>query len=190
MAEPKTLTSFLNELKERGIRKQNQFQLLVTTGTAEIDDELQNLTMWASTATLPTRTQEFTDVFYHGYPFKLPTRLGMDQTTSLSIKSDSDGIFRRAFLAWMGKVSNPAITDGSIMEGEKKINTSGNIRMIFFKDDMETVSETYKLVGCVPSSVGGLLLSNESADISTFDVELTFQYFELEEAEGAFSDIR
>jgi hypothetical protein len=35
MAEPKTLTSFLNELKERGIRKQNQFQLLVTTGTAE-----------------------------------------------------------------------------------------------------------------------------------------------------------
>jgi hypothetical protein len=90
----------------------------------------------------------------------------------------------------MGTVSNPAISDGSIMEGEKKINTSGNIRMIFFKDDMETVSETYKLVGCVPSSVGGMTLSNESADISTFDVELTFQYFELEEAEGAFSDIR
>jgi hypothetical protein len=45
-------------------------------------------------------------------------------------------------------------------------------------------------MGCVPSSVGGMTLSNESADISTFDVELTFQYFELEEAEGAFSDIR
>ena len=55
---------------------------------------------------------------------------------------------------------------------------------------MKTVAETYKLVGCTPSSVGTIDLSNESADISTFDVELTFQYFELEETEGRFNDIR
>ena len=188
--EPKTLTNFMNELKERGIRKQNQFQLVITTGVAEVDESLQNITMWASTATLPARQQEFTDVFYHGYPFKLPTKLGMDQTTTLTIKSDSDGEYRRAFLKWMSTVSNPALTDGSIMEGDKKINTSSNIRMIFFKDDMQTVAETYKLVGCTPSSVGTIDLSNESADISTFDVELTFQYFELEETEGRFNDIR
>ena len=93
-------------------------------------------------------------------------------------------------LKWMSTVSNPALTDGSIMEGDKKINTTSNIRMIFFKDDMKTVAEIYKLVGCTPSSVGTIDLSNESADISTFDVELTFQYFELEETEGRFNDIR
>ena len=54
--EPKTLTNFMNELKERGIRKQNQFQLVITTGIAEVDESLQNITMWASTCHTPCKT--------------------------------------------------------------------------------------------------------------------------------------
>jgi len=46
------------------------------------------------------------------------------------------------------------------------------------------------LVGCIPSSVGDMSLSNEESALATFDVELTFQYFELEEATGTFNEIR
>jgi hypothetical protein len=188
--EAKTLTNFLNEVKERGIRRNNQFQVVVTTGITEVDQSLEDITMWASTATLPSRKQNFVDVFYHGYPFKVPTNMEMDQTMTMTIKSDEDGEYRRAFLKWQSTVSNPAISDGSIGEGDKKINTQSNIRLVFFKDDMETVVETYRLVGCIPSSVGDMSLSNEESALATFDVELTFQYFELEEATGTFNEIR
>jgi hypothetical protein len=188
--EPKTLNNFMNEMKTKGLRKQNQFQIVITTGDADIDDTLQNITMWANNAELPERTQNFAEVFYHGYPFQQPTNMTMTQETAMTIKSDGDGEIRRACLAWEAKTSNPAITDGAMGEGDKKIPTAGNVRILCFADDMETVTEIYKLVGASVMTVGALEFSNENADIATFELTIKYQYWELEEAQGKFNDIR
>lgn len=189
--EPKTLTNFMNTLKTKGIRKKNQFQIVVTTGYSDIDKALEDMTIWVNNSELPSRTQEFTEVKYQAYPFQLPTVMTMTQEHTMTVKSDSDGELRRAFLKWMSYTSNPAFSDGSVGEGDKKIPTAGNVRILLYKDDMKTVSEIYKLVGVAVQEVGALELSNEDAEIATFDIILKSQYWENEEANtGNITDIR
>ena len=55
--EPKTITNFFNELAQKGVRKQNQFQVVITSGHNDIDAALENITMWASSSNLPGRQQ-------------------------------------------------------------------------------------------------------------------------------------
>ena len=76
---PKNLNQFLNEVKTKGIRKQNQFQVVITSGYADIDKTLENFTLWANNSKLPGRTVETAELLYQAYPFKLPTRMIMDQ---------------------------------------------------------------------------------------------------------------
>lgn len=148
--------------------------------------------MWANGISLPERSQEFGDVHYHGYPFKYPTVMTMGQETTIPLKCDANGEIRRACLAWEGKISNPAITDGSMGEGNKKIPKDSNVRILCFDEDMENVVETYRLVGAAVSKVGELEFSNDSADVATFDLDLVFQYWEIEDVDssGKFNDIR
>jgi hypothetical protein len=188
--QPKTLNNFMNEMKSKGLRKQNQFQIVITTGDQAIDESLQNITMWANGVELPERAQAFQEVPYHGFPFQIPTVMTMSQEVTMTVKCDGDGELRRACLAWAGKTSNPAISDGSMGEGDKKIPSAGNIRILCYADDMETVTESYKLLGAIPMTVGALEFSNEGAEITTFELAVKFQYWELEEAEGRFNDIR
>lgn len=187
--EPKSLNSFLNEMKTKGLRKKNQFQIIITTGDNEIDKALENFTMWTNNAFVPHRQQQFIDVPYHGYPFKMPSIMVMEQETSLTVKCDGQGEMRRAFLAWQNKISNAAITDGSIGEGNKKI-PDGSVRILCFGDDEKTVIESYKLVGAAVSNVGPMEFSNDDAGAVTFELGLTFQYWELENTIGKFNDIR
>ena len=188
--KPKNLTNFLNQLKTKGIRKTNQFQIVITSGHADIDKTFEDVSMWAAGAELPSREQVFVDVTYQAYPFKIPSKMTMTQEISFDMKCDSSGELRRAFLKWMSYISNPAISDGSSGEGDKKIPTSSNVRLLIYDDTMDEPVEIYKLIGVAPSEVGTMAMSNDDASIATFSVKLTYQYWELEDTTGKFNDIR
>ena len=52
----------------------------------------------------------------------VPTKMTMDQEHSMTVLDDVNGTNRRLFLAWMGKVINPAIEDGSLFEGDRGVS--------------------------------------------------------------------
>ena len=178
-------------MKTKGVRKKNQFQVVITTTDQKIDEILKNITMWTTSCELPERGQEFTEMKYQGYPFQVPTTMTMGQELTMTIKSDGKGELRRACLAWQAKISNPAISDGSIGEGDKKIPSDAIVRILCYDDNMEKVIETYKLIGVAVEKVGSLEFSNDEGDVAEFELALKFQWWEIEEVnEGEFTDIR
>lgn len=185
----KSLQDFLNAVQTKGVRKTNQFQLEFSTGYSDVDNALENATVWATTAEVPGRTIEYIDLPYQGFITKVAGTVTMEQEHNLSIRVDNAGDIRKAFLKWQNYVANMAIGQGSNLGGNKQIPTSSFVRMKMLADDMQTVVETYKLVGVGCSVVGPMAFTNEGVEIMTFDVTLVSQYNEIEDNTGDFQDL-
>ena len=186
-----SVQQFLSEVSNNGLRTSNLFEMEVTSGYSDVDDVLQPITMYGSGFELPTRTQNFTDVNFKAFPIKVVTNMVMQQTHTITVKADANGQIRRAFLAWQGKVADPAISDGSLFAGDKRPHLDGVIRIkLLDATDGTTVNEIYKMIGVQVQNVGPLTVSNDNAEVSTFTVEFISQFWEVESGSvlrGAFS---
>jgi len=185
----KSLNKFLNEVQQKGVRLQNYYELEIISGYDDVDKVLEKIDIWAETAEVPSRTQEYTDLPYNGYPLQIPTTFLMQNEHALTIRSDMHGNIRKAFLKWMAYVTDPAISQGSGLGGDKRIPANSYVRMHLLASDMETRVETYKLMGVGVQEVGIMSLSNATAEVATFDVTLKSQFHEIENNQGDFEDL-
>lgn len=134
-----SLQEFLNAANADTIRCTNQFQITITTGYSDIDAQMENTLLYGQSFTIPQRSNEYAEVSFKGYSMPLvPTRMTMDQEHSMTVLDDVNGTNRRLFLAWLGKVINPAIDDGSLFEGNRGVSESV-IRLELFDKDNKTV---------------------------------------------------
>ena len=189
MATP--ITDFLAAATADTIRANNQYEVRCTSGYSDIDNVLKTAVMFGSNFTLPERGQEYATVYYKGYEMQnlVPTRLTMQQEHTMTIKCDTNGEFRRAFLAWQGKVINPDIEGGSLFEGDRGVNEKSIIRVDLFDKDNETVVETYKFYNVRIKQVGPITLTYDGGDVATFDVTFGSIYWKIEMAKlGSLTD--
>ena len=184
-----SLQEFLNAANADTIRCTNQFQITITTGYSDIDAQMENTLLYGQSFTVPQRSTEFAEVSFKGYSMPLvPTKMTMDQEHTMTVLDDVNGTNRRLFLAWMAKVMNPAIDDGSLFEGDRGVSKSV-IRLELFDKDNKTVIQTYKFQGVQVKSVGNTSLTYEGGDKSTFEVGFNSLYWQCENhANGAFTD--
>lgn len=177
-----SLQEFLNAANSNTIRANNQYEVMATSGYTDIDKVLETATMFGKGFTLPNRAIEYGSVSYKGFEFAniVPTKMTMGNEHTMSIYADVNGSYRRAFLAWMGKVMNPDISGGSVLEGDRGINEKSIIRVQLFDKDNQTVIETYKFFNIRVTSVGDLTLTYEGGDVATFDVTFKSSYWEIE----------
>lgn len=183
----KALVNFLNKISQNQIRTQNAFEMVVTSGYNDVDKVLEDITMYGQGFTIPGRTQNFTDVSFKGYAVPIPTNMQMENEHTVTINADFQGELRRAFLAWQAKVQDPAISDGSVFSGDRRVNNKSIIRIHLLDDQFTDVAEVYKMIGVKIMTVGPLTVSNTDANVATFDVTFKSLYWEIEEsAAGAF----
>lgn len=174
------LQEFLGQVDKRGgIRTQNLFELYVSSGYPEIDNALKTITMYGQGFEIPARNQEYNTVSFKGYDFRIPGKPSMTTEHEITINADIDGVIRRAFLAWQQKTTNFAISDGSYLEGDKRINLGSTVRVHLLGNNGE-VAEIYKLLGVKVGNVGPLTVSNTDAAVASFQVTLVSQYWEIE----------
>lgn len=176
----KSLLDFLSEVRTNGIRTTNMYEIEVSSGYSDVDSLLNNITMYGQGFSLPTRTQNFADVNFKGYPIPIPTNMEMEREHQITINADLAGNIRRAFLLWEGKVTDPAITDGSLFAGDKRPPANSYVRIRLLNADMSTDAEVYRLVGVSVQNVGNLNVSNTESNVATFDVTLKSAYWEVE----------
>lgn len=178
------LQKFLDAANSNTVRANNQWELDATSGYADIDKVLEKAVMFGQGFQLPNRTLEFASVHYKGAEFAnlVPTTMKWETEHTVTIVADVNGEYRRAFLAWQGKVINPDISGGSKFEGDRSINNKSLIRVHLLDKDNETVVETYKFYNVKISSVGGIALTYEGGDKATFDVTFKSTYWEIEKA--------
>lgn len=184
MARP--LQDFINLLSNKAIRISNAWELSISSGYADVDRKLSDITLYADGFTIPDRSQELVEVKYKGYPLLVPSLMTMKNDHSMTVRCDVNGDIRRVFLKWMNYVTDASVATGSFFGGEKRIPKNAFIRMRLLAGDMVSVVETYKLYGCIPKKVGELKMSNTEAAVVTFDVEFGSQYWEVESTTGDF----
>ena len=185
MATVTDLQDFYTKLKNQGVRLTHQYQLNFTipNGTgipSQVSDELSDVTVWASGSSVPGRQQEVTDMSYLGYPFKIPTRMTMDQELELTIRCQNDMSIHQAFLAWMATISDPDIEAGSAGGGDKKLRDV-RIRMDLLDETMTDIVMTYQLIGVYPSAVGAIEFTNDEPGIAEFTCTMTYQFWNISE---------
>ena len=141
-----SLEEFLAKANSDTIRCTNQFQINITTGYDDIDSYMQETLLYGQSFSIPTRSNEYAEVSFKGYSMPLvPTRLTMEQEHTMTVLDDVNGSNRRLFYAWLGKVINPAISDGSLFEGNRGVSES-IIRLELFDKDNKTIIQTYKFI--------------------------------------------
>lgn len=184
-----SLQEFLNAVNSDTIRCTNQFQISITTGFPDIDAMMEDTLLFGQSFSIPTRSNEYAEVSFKGYSMPLvPTKLTMEQEHTMTVLDDVNGSNRRLFLAWLAKIINPAIDEGSVFEGNRNVSQSV-IRLELFDADNKTVIQTYKFIGANVKSVGNTSLTYEGGDKSTFEVGFNSIYWQCENHQkGNFTD--
>jgi hypothetical protein len=189
----RALNEFLAAATADTIRCTNQFEVEAISGYSDIDAVLKDITLFGQTFTVPKRTIEYAEVSYKGYAVGnlVPTKMDMTKEISMDVLDDVNGTNRRVFLAWMNKVMNFAISEGSVFEGDRGVNEFSTIRLRLFDKDNTTVIQTYKFYNTVVKEVGETSLTYDGGDVSKFTVNFGCTYWEIEEAKkGSFLDLR
>ena len=180
------LNQYLAKMSENQMRTTNMFEMSITTGYADIDKVFEGITMYVEGFSAPERTQNFADAGFKGFMVPVPTTMQMQQDHELTVRADTDGVIRRAFLAWASKVSDPDIEGGSVFAGDRRLNNNSVVRLQLLDNDMTAVAEVYKLHGVKVNTVGALQMSNTDANIATFSVSLKSIFWSIENsANGA-----
>ncbi len=186
----RALSEYIQRLSQSQVRTTNMFEMSITTGFSDIDAALKDITMYGQGFEIPTRTTNYAEVSFKGYAIPIPTNEQMGNEHSMQVYADANGEIRRAFLAWQAKTWDPDIEGGSVFAGDRRLNTGSVIRIHLLDNDMESVSEVYKMVGVRIAEVGALTVSNTEASVSQFSVSFRSVYWQIEKdtvKTGAFN---
>jgi hypothetical protein len=181
-----SINQFLQQATSNTIRSNNQYEVVATSGIAEIDNVLKNAVMFGKNMTLPTRNIEYASLHYKGFECAnmVPTHMTMGNEVTININCDTNGEYRRAFLAWQNSVMNADIEGGSVFEGDRGVNEKSIIRVHLLDKDNQTVCETYKFYNVRIKSVGEVSLSYEGGSAAEFSVTCGFTYWNIENAKN------
>ena len=192
------LSEYYEKMKSAGVRLKHQFLL-------EIPRLGTDFKYFATTADLPGRTLEETDIAFHGFTFRIPTNTSFDGTMDINIRSDMGNELRTNIDIWQNDHSNLAMGGG----GKKRIpvevahldlldETLGNAYMNGdenVQDDIcnqiakgeiainsagcknGEVLRSYTLVGVYPKTYANLSLDTTVNEVAEFTLTLSYQYW-------------
>lgn len=185
--------AFMNALQGNPVRTQNLFEVEIFAGISSVDNYFKTaernnkVTMYAEGFTLPSRSQDFVDISFKGYPIPIPTLMKMEQDHSMTIRADYLGNFRRGFLAWMAATCDPGIGNDTVFKGDRRFHIESTITVHLLDYTMDASVEDYILHGVRIQSVGGLTMSNNDSGVATFEVQFKSLWWDIKDVkDGSF----
>lgn len=177
-ASVKPASQLYNILEKEGLRVTGQYQIsIIGAPIAEsILKEINNLTFFATGSELPSRTQNFAQMYYLGYEFQQATNMTWSNELTMTINCDAFLKLRDALLFWEGITTNPYIKNGAKGDGIKTASPA-MVLIDLFDQTMTQCVETYVLYGAVPSNIGTMTLSNNGDGIAMFDCGFKYQFW-------------
>ena len=179
------LTQAIDLFNKDQVRTAHMYAIEFTSGIDKIDATLSRMQVYGNGFTLPDRTVNFDNLQYRAYNIPIPTNLEMGQDHDVTVYADVRGDLRRAMLDWQAACLDPAITQGSFFESNRRPTRIGPndgkqpmIMVQLLAPDFQSVVETTTIYGARVTKVGGLELSNTGATISTFTVSFKSVYWE------------
>jgi hypothetical protein len=193
----KNLNELYGSLAKSGVRLTHQYQFNfagvaqmhlggetingTNGGSRTIKEILEEITIWADGVSIPSKTQNTTEIMYLGYPLVVPTNMTMSQDIQLNIKCDYDMYLHGAFTRLAEGFSRPTLEDSNEIGnfgGNKTVHGKNVYGVLSLYDSsFEDIQRNYFLHGIMVTDVGEVAFSNSNPDIAQFSVSLKYQYW-------------
>ena len=192
------LSQYYDKMKQVGLRLQHQFLVDIP----RLGDDFK---FFATSATLPGRELQETEIPFHGFTFKIPTVTTFDGTMDINVRSDIGNEIRTQIEIWTNDHANLAMGGGgkkripievahlhlldetlgnAYMDGDEKVKDdicnqiakgTKSINTTGCKDG--AVLRSYTLAGVFPSKYGELTLDTTAAEVAEFPLTLSYQFW-------------
>ncbi len=165
------IDDFKNALAGGGARS-NLFKCFVNFPSAlNFDGAGRNIEFMARGAQIPASTIEIQEVQYRGRTMKIPGDRSFEDWT-VTIYNDTNFNIRDSFEGWMNLIKSHSGNVGPTTLAD--IFQDAEVHQL---DRDGSIIKKYQFIDCWPSAVGAMDLANDSAEVQTFDVTFTYQYW-------------
>lgn len=169
------IDDFKNALAGGGSRG-NLFRCRTTFPTgigtaAGFENAGRSVEFMAKSASIPASAVTPVEVQYRGRTLKIPGDRTFEDWT-VNIYNDTNFNIRDSFESWMNLMKSHSGNVGPTRLADMMQDT--------FVDQLDregNVIKTYQFVDCFPSALGAMDLAADSADVQSFDVTFTYQYW-------------
>lgn len=127
-----------------------------------------------SSTQLPPNTIDTTEVNWQGMKYNVPTTQTFENHT-ITFKSDHGQELRKSFLRWMKGMHDPVTNTQVLSTGGQTLGYAGVVKLTQLDGNQQPVM-TYNLINAFPVSVGEIALDYGTKEISTFNVDFSYQY--------------
>ena len=166
------IADFKSKLAGGGARP-NQFKVTCPfPGYSQVGGEIEIMSFLCSGASLPASTVSNVTVDFRGRAINFAGEREYAAMT-LTVINDTDFKLRNAFERWQNGINNHTDNEGLTNPADYMVDV--------FIDQLDRNGETiksYTLRSAYPDSVGDISLGYGESEIETFEVSLTYQYFE------------
>jgi hypothetical protein len=170
----------INEFKSRlkgGGARANQFKVtLPFPGYSAVGGETSDLSFLCTATSIPGQTLGMTEVQFRGRTLKMAGDSRTFGDWSLSVLNDTDFKIFKAFERWMNGMNN--MTDNEGLTNPLDYQVDGFIDHL--DRDGNSIKQ-YTFRGVFPTTLGDIALDYGTSNaIESFDVTLSYQYFETD----------
>ena len=166
------IADFKSKLAGGGARP-NQFKVTCPfPGYSQVGGEIEIMSFLCSGAELPASTVSNVTIDFRGRAINFAGEREY-AAMGLTIINDTDFKLRNAFERWQNGINNHTDNEGLTNPADYMVDV--------FVDQLDRNGETiksYTLRSAYPDSVGNITLGYGETEIETFEVSLTYQYFE------------
>jgi len=166
------IADFKSKLAGGGART-NQFKVTCPfPGYSQVGGEIEIMSFLCSGAELPASTVGNVTIDFRGRAINFAGEREY-AAMALTVINDTDFKLRNAFERWQNGINNHTDNEGLTNPADYMVDV--------FVDQLDRNGETiksYTLRSAYPTEVGNITLGYGEAEIETFEVSLTYQYFE------------
>lgn len=171
-----SISQFQAAVANRGLARQNRFQVIIPNMGSGSDGEL--FILLCQSASLPGATIQVKKQNLFGPAYIRPTNINYGEQLSLSFLCDKDMIVKKGFDEWMHQVINKSSFTVAYQ------SSYARDVLIHQLDNAEKIVYGIKLVGAFPISMGALSLSQSAVDrFHTLPITLAYRYWEYHDSD-------
>ena len=156
----KSLKSFLASVGKLGIQVANNFEVNFSG--------LNDVSFYVQSISIPSLTLNFTDVMYDGKKVEVPVNYDWNHDFSMNVINDAQGYLYAAITNFLIEESN-----------SERVNSGYTLTVKALTGDSKFKGSMYTFYGVRITSLGSLQYSYDQNNISTFDLQLKCNYFNV-----------
>lgn len=174
-----SLRNFYQKISHEVLLTQNLFNLRFNLQSvpAGVNNALRDIQLYAESTSVPGVTQNVQEISYRGAMLRIPTNVEFDGEYSITIRSDAAHRIRGALIAWQNSISGLNWRENPFAPGGNKRIGNNIVELDLLDPGNHYPLTTYQIHGVIPNNIGEIEMTQEGAEVATFEFSMHYQFW-------------